>query len=443
MNDNGSVKAPILDKNPANFGSLCLGPYLTGFCQWVHKQKLTIDPNACLLFVVRDGYLLQQVYDILYPRDTSVSHYALASRAAIHYSGIDSEAAVVQELSACRNIGTVREALLYQFHLLDLGSSGNSDSIVDSLLDDPKCELSLAESEGLCFLEESVAGLKTEIASRARRHKDLYKNYLEDIIGERYPLVVDIGYQGRTQLFFSQILGREVGGLYLVTHEGARSVTKKAGPVLGFDGDFLPPKSSDSFVNEYRYFFEAALSSPQGSFLHFDPSGEPVHEPHLKSSRSSSIRASIHKGTLQYARNYYNEKKEGDVPPANGDSLKKFLTDPSPEDACLFSGLAFNDLFMGATGLYIVMPKSERISKYALWIEGQQAADRYFQHIQKVGMAQTALMALERSVIKHCLSKAHFACFVTNRSAYLLESDDPLLKVYGWLTVKRRKKPHC
>ena len=47
-------------------GFSILGPFITSYCKWLHS---TLDSeDACITFLSREGYLLKQAYDILYPQ---------------------------------------------------------------------------------------------------------------------------------------------------------------------------------------------------------------------------------------------------------------------------------------------------------------------------------------------------------------------------------------
>lgn len=51
-------------------GYSVLGPLLVDFCQWLHEKKEELQIEK-LLFVAREGYLIKQCYEILYPGETT------------------------------------------------------------------------------------------------------------------------------------------------------------------------------------------------------------------------------------------------------------------------------------------------------------------------------------------------------------------------------------
>lgn len=66
----------IIDENIAPFriGYSVLGPFLVDFCQWVHAQKEN-NKIEKLMFIAREGYLIKQCYDIMYPGETTLYLY--------------------------------------------------------------------------------------------------------------------------------------------------------------------------------------------------------------------------------------------------------------------------------------------------------------------------------------------------------------------------------
>lgn len=56
------------------FGFSVLGPFLIGFCQWVHIN-VTNKRIKRLFFVSREGYLLKRCYDFLYPEEKDKTCY--------------------------------------------------------------------------------------------------------------------------------------------------------------------------------------------------------------------------------------------------------------------------------------------------------------------------------------------------------------------------------
>ncbi len=405
----------ILQNDIRNFGKLILGPYIVEFCRWIHEKKAE-QSGAQLLFVARDGYLIHQVYDILYPEEISFSRYVPASRSAIRFASMKDRDGIMETLKSVRHKGSVQDALAVQFHLSD----GEEETLAAPLagpISQDQLQTSLLTEEGRKSLAQIVAELSPQIAAKAQNHLEQYTCYLNSIVGNANAFVVDIGYQGTTQRFFSKLINRSVAGLYLITHESARNLAANVGPAFGFDGNFLPAKSSKSLINSYRYFFEAILSAPHGSFLHFSHDGHPVYERQGKDEISSHIRDEIHEGVKLFARQFVSGKSADTSLRESLARLSQFLQNPDAADASLFSGLKFQDPFMGAKDLFIIIPEEFRNSSFSLWPEGQISIDKM--HEEKRNFLFSAYLRLENFFLRQYLSRAHYSCYMTNRSLYI------------------------
>ncbi len=412
---------PRFGGDRAAFGRLCLGPWLIGFCDWLHARRDTFGAReTVLLFVARDGWLPEAIYRLLHPDAADGVRYVLASRAALSFAEMRTEADVEAFRRVMPRTGTVRDALLLRFHL-----PPPEDPSGDEIFADPRADLELGGEVADAYLADCVRRRMTLVLERAATHRAILKRTLEAAIGDRFPVVVDIGYRGATQRVFAGLLERRVGGLYMVTHAAARAVAEACGPVTAFDGDFVDPKSAASLVNEYRYFFEAILSAPSGAFLHWEADGTPIHEPDPRSAASQAIRARVHEGALEAART----AARGDTD-ATAIPIAEVLRDPAPEDAALFRGLGFDDVFMGETETFVVAPPDDRAHTYGLWVEGQKAADRLDRPPPPRSAFRVLAARLENAVLRWYLTKAHWARFATNRTLYLGRTNDWKLKVY-------------
>lgn len=55
-------------------GYYALGPLIVNFCQWIHQVKIELNLDK-LLFVAREGYYIQKVYEEMYPDERSSIGY--------------------------------------------------------------------------------------------------------------------------------------------------------------------------------------------------------------------------------------------------------------------------------------------------------------------------------------------------------------------------------
>ncbi|MEQ1407366.1 hypothetical protein ABK249_20770 [Neorhizobium sp. Rsf11] len=406
---------PMLNGNIENFGYGLLGPYLVDFCIWLRMRKQELDGDACLLFLARDGYLIQKIYRILFPEDAEVAHYVLASRATNRYAELETEEKILKFYSSLAKANQESEALLTIYRFLGQPRLLRPQSPPPA--PNTKGRFSRTDSEE-CRWPEGIKDLLPHIIARSEQYRSEYRRYLDATLASRYPIVVDIGYRAKTQQFFSKLLNTPVGGFYLVTHKSAKKVARESGPITAFDAGFIAPDSSESFVNRHRYFFEVILSEQRGTFHYFDKDSSPVYDDFVSDPRSRTIGLAIERGVMRYAMYFRRLGNPQDALIEARDKLKAFLDSPHADDAVLFTGLTFDDRFNGITQRYVVIPPAERQQKFALWVQGQQAIDVKCRSTPMANANPGFCRKVEIIIMDRLLTRAHFACYMSNRSLY-------------------------
>ncbi len=387
-----------MDSEIETFGYNHLGPYLVSFCQWLREQSQKYGTQTCLLFVARDGYLPHLVYRTLYPEESSHSYYTLASRVSAQLALVHDHISAARWLKGMRTSSVLPASLEHESDVF---------APLTSLLGDDR---DLSDK----FLLKRVLELSA-------CHREIYRDYLSEIVQDRYPIVVDIGYGGSTQSCFASLLECQIDGLYLATHRRARGEAAKAGLVRAFDANFIRPHSRRSMINRYRYLFETILSESAGSFLFFDGVGRPIFESFEGAATSSCLLGQIRQGVLRYATEVASDERPVIGRMDAETSLLRFLEAPTAKEAAAFSGLSFNDSLKGVDRRYIVIPKAERQFAYGLWIEGQLVLDEASNNVSTELRRQFGLRC-EDAVLKRILSTANYASYATNRKKYLLEN---------------------
>lgn len=390
-------------------GRTVFGPYLVDFCRWLHARKDAIGDDAVLLFAARDAYLPLAVYRTLFPEESDACAYLLASRFSARLMSLDT-IADAEQLCVSRRSDRPSEIT----------------GLVSPLFD---ANCALAPSD-----------LPKRLLGESPHWRQRYRDHLRGLVGRRHPIIVDIGYRASTQALVAQLLGGAASGLYLVTHDAARSVAQAVGTVAAYDADFVSPHFSTSLISRHRYLFETILAEPAGTFLAFDSDGHPHFEPFFANTTTMTI-AALTRGVMDHASEARTQTGSpgGDATTA----LARLLNSPSAEEAEAFVGLAFDDRFMGIARRYLVIPPDERAVAYALWREAQHAIDEQASASQPAGLIH--LLALERRVMRETLGTAQYACYATNRPLFLRESGG-LAGLYGralkggWTRWRSRQK---
>ena len=71
-------------------GYTVIGPFLYGFCKWLHEEKKRLELDS-LMFIAREGYLIKQVYDIIYPEEKGSSHYIALNKNLLRLPSLTGE----------------------------------------------------------------------------------------------------------------------------------------------------------------------------------------------------------------------------------------------------------------------------------------------------------------------------------------------------------------
>ena len=207
--------------------------------------------SSLLLFVTREGYLLQSMY-IRYcaalgisPQENTLFY---ASRNAVIATSVVSKS-------------TIRDALQISYsgklgHLLK--NRFNFNLATEDLLYDQETILPRDADKVMELLKPYLG----EIIANGKRQKEAYIQYIHQINPHCRPMsVVDIGYQGTIQYFLSQILSESVSGRYMYL------IKKTLPETIGCDTDCLR-RARNGFcpIFDNLLFLEAAMQVPFGQF---------------------------------------------------------------------------------------------------------------------------------------------------------------------------------
>jgi hypothetical protein len=263
-------------------GRTTLAPLLGSFVWWLHEQAKH-DGITRLLFLARDGYMVQQAYRAIIPPDEQLpNQYMYASRRLFNFAAIrrlDKTALHFLigdnvDMPVGHYLGRIGlEPALYLTHIKKAGFSNGPETPVTSQNRD--CLQALFMN-----LEEPI--IKAAAAERVR-----LKAYAGQMITpNEITAVVDIGWHGSLQTSLADVLGTEpknVRGYYLGLHFGAHrqdGSTMKAFLDESRLGDlWLYRKTLRQCVELFELFFASTEGSVIG--LRRDSSGafEAAREP--------------------------------------------------------------------------------------------------------------------------------------------------------------------
>lgn len=331
------------------FGHYFLGPFLTGFTLWL-IQRLKEDSVDKAFFLLRDGFLLYQFYEIFRSDNSPSAHLLHSSRRSFGVAALGCDLLKdIEFLIVSSNPRPAKEFLTR----LDIDSSKfekifiecgfeSSDEIVDHLGKPDKV---------LALLRHPV--ILTALNQRALVEKKLLLRYLEQcsFFENNKVALVDVGWNCSIQKFLSAILAQEnknidLGAYYLGTlpraQDGEHCFYQS---YCCHNGD---PHYMASMIRACCELFEISCSNFEGSLRHFtkaDGKVVPVLDPVETSKEQLEIIQSIHNGALAFANTYKNNPlSESFVPYGIASApLYRLLKHPTPDEAKLIGSLNIGD----------------------------------------------------------------------------------------------------
>ena len=295
------------------YGFIYGGLFVLGYCNFIHEQYVKENFDK-VLFLSRDGDILKQVYERLFPEDRTA--YALWSRkaAAKLMAGADTSDYVrrfiTHRIGEGITVGAALDSMEVSFLKDEL--SKWTDPASDVVLN-PEDKLTSKNHEALIGF---VIHNRNRIISSYDEQFAAAKKYYEDILnGCKNVCAVDIGWAGSGAI-----------SLAYLTEKVWKIPCAVSGIVAGTNTPHnAEPDASESFLQSgklksymfsqshnrdllkkhdpgkgYNVFWELLLSSPQAKFLGFYSDG-----PHFEDSDIDLVKAGeIQKGILDFAKEY-------------------------------------------------------------------------------------------------------------------------------------------
>lgn len=418
-----------LYNDPYKFGYSVMGPILTSFSAWLleeaKKQKLTK-----LFFLARDGEIIKKCYDQLAKGDAEApkSEYLLCSRRAVNVPKIKTVADIIEVASV--NYSPVKLSIFLnnRFGINATKIALNSfkkcgfdsrDEIINFNLDNDKV-IALLKLES-SFVFENSKEERTEILSY---FKDKKFNDAKNIA------VVDIGHNGTMQKSLSQLTGnKNLAGFYFMTFAGAKNVLGEHNlPYYSFAGHNVDEKVDGGNYFKFILMFELLFLNTKSSFVRFN-NGKAMHLPSgLEGNRVKFI-SSAHEGCCDFAVDCTNT-----VGITNADlisnpsklllSYVKLLENPRINDALLFEGICFENIYSARDSKYICLKQNN--SQEVVWKQAQQVINEYH---SPVGIFPEVLKVAFKTAHKiGLLNSAKYQKFQVNPSMFFKDSKYSVLR---------------
>lgn len=246
------------------YGYTLLGPIFLTYFQWLFK---TIKKDTNLLFVSREGYFLQKIYNLIIKRSNKNisynNYYFLISRRAISVPNIKTKEDIIEILNSYYE-GTLKELVWNRFGYM------LPENVENCFIYSPR---------DTDFILNKIEPYISNILVNAKKERTCYLNYIDSlkINNKNKNLVVDLGYSGTAQYYLAKLMKKDVDGAYFITSDNLKptSINNK---VYSCFNETLYNNSFDKHaIGKYSLFLEAFLTSNCGQLIRFDHNNKPVY----------------------------------------------------------------------------------------------------------------------------------------------------------------------
>lgn len=289
---------PAPQLSPSSFGYVVLGPLLFDYVAWL--TRLARERGvAAVLFLAREGHLLNQVFQLLREACPSLASlqglYLLTSRRGSGTPTLRSLDDLVLLLDSTF-VGSLQDLLRAR-----LGEAATSAAEAVLGASCMKRDVYLPEMRTeIAQLLEPAADALLKVASTERHN---YLRYWRATVGDQPAMVADIGYSGSIQANLSRLTDTPLGGGYFALNGRATKIEgRNWAEARYFDGR-VQKDGIASVILEHDLLLESLLTAPNAQFSHFEiDQDQPIAiyaQPESAPSQWATI-AQVHQGVLAF-----------------------------------------------------------------------------------------------------------------------------------------------
>lgn len=277
------------------------GILILGFCDFIHENAKHHNADK-ILFFARDGYIVKQVYDNLYPDDKT--EYVYWSRAA-----------------AAKLCADIYPQDYFRRFLEQKVNRGITISEIMQSMDISSLDISLQKN--LILTDKNIDNLKLELYSRFNEiielYSDMYKqanDYLHNILDDCNSVVtVDCGWAGSGSILFDAYINRRMNMNIEVIGLLAGSNSRNQND-SDFSETYFKTKKLISYcfssehnreyyeshfpAKKHNIYFELLFGAPEPSFIGFSEHGFVFDT----ESENNDIIKEIHAGEIAFIEDY-------------------------------------------------------------------------------------------------------------------------------------------
>jgi FMN phosphatase YigB (HAD superfamily) len=387
----------------ARLGYGVVGPILTGFAHWLLAEfaALRDDPaagGAALrpLFLLRDGYLPQQVYARTPGADAFPTRQAEISRFSAFASSFVDERSVLS-------------------YLAEFVHTQRFDALTRQLLFTPSESRTLIERSRAAArpIEAFVAEIRKphtlrKVLARSDAYAQRLVTYLREHCGieaGQTLVLVDLGYAGTVQDRVAPVLRNRMGVRVVGRYLALRDVPGWRDDKRGLIGpDRYDHRTIDALC-AYIAVLEQLCTAEMASVVDYDTDGTPIRKSTDMKQRQSQVRADVQAACLRYAQ--WAGGAMHRAPAAfNADgwrttvagSLGRLLFLPSDEEIALFEGFE-HDVNMGVDDkvqLFDPQDAHDGLLKRGLFYTNDNPRQYLPAEVRSEGMSTSMLLIAQR-----------------------------------------------
>ncbi|MCM0598682.1 HAD family hydrolase [Periweissella fabalis] len=334
------------------FGYSAFGPVILGFSQWIDAN---VASDYRIFFFARDGYILQEAYQKLYPNQ--VTDYLYVSRRALQVPLLKNSLNIEDVLNY---INLPREFTASQF----LKACG-----IDKIrMKDSQSKVKYTKDiTSLSWLNALYQEYKIEIITNAQLEFDYLKEYLLKIGFTDKVAVVDIGWHGNKQRAlekFCQLADIPViiKGYYFGV---AKTAKRDQVTSYGFWFDQVKNQNQNNLARPINGILEFLFSAKHGTTIRYDKSNgqvQPILAPYEFEGNhdlivQGQLLKTIRQAALQFVVDFTDSKLNPIIQLAPKSAMKLFelnVFKPSNDFMRRFGHFVFIDRNVK----YLVTPRS-------------------------------------------------------------------------------------
>ena len=302
--DGPAARSPAFGRDAGVLGYVVLGPLLAGFTEWLHDRARRTGTER-LAFLTREGAILRAAYDTLYPAGGIATGTLIASRRVAAATRLHTDAGIAEALQQATggSYRSVADLLSIRFGLPD--GDVDAEALRAAGFSGPAAVVDhRTPPEALRRVVDAHAAT---IRRRSVEARDRLRAYLTDegLAGSQ-AAVIDIGYAGRVQAAYADLLGHPLSGFYMGTF-------RTAGAVLGdlpsaaylFEG--ADPADRRHGLCRHRRVWETLLCAPGPSFVdvrHGPDGWRGVPADGITTPVRDRFVHAAHEGAMQFVRDY-------------------------------------------------------------------------------------------------------------------------------------------